>query len=347
MIALRQSPTLVFLAALLATPAGTQQVPVITHSHPDRVSERGFSNLVGVKELRDGQVIIVDGLEKLVLLLDPGLANGRPIGRIGSGPQEYQAPSRLFSLVGDSSAVRDQRNRRLLVLGPDGEPTGVLPYLSVAGAGLLVASDREGRLYSSWRGTVLRWSPPSPVLDTVASFPTPNARPAGYVYDPKYENPFPPLPQWAVAPSGTIAVVHPDPYRVEMFGADGIGREGPVIPIDPVEVTEEHKEQWRERMTRPGFGLLFEPTSWPRHLPPFLRDAAIYTPDGRLWIQRTTPWGDPPTFDVFDPAGRLVERVKLPPGRRLIGFGKGTAYSVVRDDLDLEYIELYILSTRR
>ena len=86
-----------------------------------------------------------------------------------------------------------------------------------------------------------------------------------------------------------------------------------------------------------------EPTDWPEELPPFLRDAAMFATDGRLWVQRTTPADQPPTFDVFDSEGQRVEQVTLPHGRRLIGFGNGTVYAVSRDELDLEYLERYRL----
>jgi hypothetical protein len=65
-----------------------------------------------------------------------------------------------------------------------------------------------------------------------------------------------------------------------------------------------------------------------------------------LWVRRTVPAGDPVYFDVIDRNGDVVERVRLPAGRRLIGFGADHVYTVFRDDLDLEYLERYRLSNR-
>ena len=156
--------------------------------------------------------------------------------------------------------------------------------------------------------------------------------------------------------------MHPDPYRIETVGIDGTRLEGPEIPVDRIKVTEAHKEQWRERASRPslavtrplgGGGLptyeilappLVEPRGWPEHLPPFLRGAATFAPDGRLWVQRSTTADAPPTFDVFDKDCQRVEQMTLPLGRRLLGFGRGTVYAVVRDELDLEYLERYSLA---
>ena len=41
-------------------------------------------------------MILVDEIERLILLLDARLAEGKPIGREGAGPGEYVVPSSLF-----------------------------------------------------------------------------------------------------------------------------------------------------------------------------------------------------------------------------------------------------------
>lgn len=86
-----------------------------------------------------------------------------------------------------------------------------------------------------------------------------------------------------------------------------------------------------------------EPPSWPKHLPPFLSDARVeFAPDGTLWLERSlaSP-DDAPTYDLIDRVGRVSARVRLPPGRRLLGFGRGSVYVVRRDEFDLEYLERY------
>ena len=356
-------------AALVVSPAESQEPPTTSLSQPDRVSERGFTELVGVKELRDGRVILLDKTEARIVLLGRDLDGVRVIGRTGSGPKEYSTPSQLLPLVGDSSAVRDLGNARLLLLGPDAEPFGVLNWNEIPGRPLSVfGGDNRGRIYLSRGGgdrrILMRWAPPSPVLDTITSFSPPgDPGSMGTAILPTSGgfNPFAPTRAFTVGPGGTVAVVYPEPYRVELITAEGIRREGPTIPFDPVEVTEEHKEEYLESRSRPrrsGVGVvrgsntpvrtsgripLPEPT-WPKLLPPFLSQyAAMFATDGRLWVRRTTPAGDPPLFDVFDSNGVRVQQVTLPVGRRLLGFGNGTVYAVVRDELDLEHLERYSL----
>ena len=235
--------------ALLAAPLKPQEPPLTHLTQPDRISQRGFTKLMGIKELRDGRVILVDEIERLILLLDSELAEGTTVGREGAGPREYRVPSSLFSLAGDSSAVLDTPNGRLLVLTPDGEPGGLLNR--VPRLGTLKGSDGQGRLYSVWKGVIRRWSPPSRVLDTLAVLPpSEQTKLSGSMGGMSFSlpgdlNPFPPEVQWAVATDGRLAIVYPDPYRVEMIGGDGARLKGPEIPVDRVEVTERHKERWR------------------------------------------------------------------------------------------------------
>jgi hypothetical protein len=63
--------------------------------------------------------------------------------------------------------------------------------------------------------------------------------------------------------------------------------------------------------------------------------------DGKLWIQRTVEAGSPTVFDVVDRTGQRIEQIQLPPNRRLVGFGAHTVYLVVKDEVDLEYLERY------
>jgi hypothetical protein len=64
-------------------------------------------------------------------------------------------------------------------------------------------------------------------------------------------------------------------------------------------------------------------------------------PNGEIWVQRHVSASDLPTFDVFSPTGRLTQRVTLPKGNRLVGFGNGTIYTVRIDEDDLQYLQRF------
>jgi hypothetical protein len=60
---------------------------------------------------------------------------------------------------------------------------------------------------------------------------------------------------------------------------------------------------------------------------PFDPDDVAVSLDGRVWVARTGPLGETTrTFDVFDHAGRRVDRLALPAEGRLVGFGSGAIY---------------------
>jgi hypothetical protein len=65
----------------------------------------------------------------------------------------------------------------------------------------------------------------------------------------------------------------------------------------------------------------------------------LVAPDGRVWIPRTRAAGDDvQTYDVFDSAGRVAERVRLAPRSHIVGFSAKWIYVARVDADDLEYL---------
>jgi hypothetical protein len=75
-------------------------------------------------------------------------------------------------------------------------------------------------------------------------------------------------------------------------------------------------------------------------VPPFRASAFVaFAPDGKLWIQRTTFGREGARYDLIGPDGALVDRVRLPEGHRVVGFGRNAMYVVRRDSDDLEFLQ--------
>jgi hypothetical protein len=76
------------------------------------------------------------------------------------------------------------------------------------------------------------------------------------------------------------------------------------------------------------------PSELPDYKPPFFAGAVRADLDGNMWI-RTIPtrkMGDGLVYDVINREGKLVDRVQVPGGRTIIGFGRdGSVYLVNRD----------------
>lgn len=367
-------------------PLPAQTVPTRTLSRPEARLEQEWSRVVAIRELSDRRVIVLDDIENTIMLVNSGFTSSRPVGREGQGPGEFFNPTALLALGGDSTGVYDNSNRSLKVILPSGEPgalvyptggapcgapgdtTGrafVTPQVDAAGRFYTLAANLrrlpDGTMEQTDAAAIERWGRGCG-RDTMGYIPRridPTARilPGGAMIARPAANPtpFPTYVQWISSPDGRVAIVHPEPYRVDIAESNGTVRQGTPISFRPVGVSDAHRTWYRDlrgqlrpaiQFTRDGAvsrRLLpsreQEPEAWPRTLPPFLTNALSMGLDGRLWVLRTTEDLYQPEFDVFDTQGRLVERVVLPRRTRLVGHGRDVVYIVRIDEDDLEYLE--------
>lgn len=70
----------------------------------------------------------------------------------------------------------------------------------------------------------------------------------------------------------------------------------------------------------------------PDYLPAFSAGAVRADAEGNVWIRTSTVFKGVHVYDVVDSGGHLIDRVQLPAGRTIAGFGKeGVVYLAVRD----------------
>ena len=155
---------------------------------------------------------------------------------------------------------------------------------------------------------------------------------------------------WAVLPSGGVAVARVRDYHIDWYPAAGNRASGSPVRYDPVAVTETEKEAWRADLKsrlvpRSAGGVQMQPPDpeWPVTMPPFVWGQMIARPNGEVWVLRSHKASDNHVYDVFTAPGTLTARVALPAKTRLVGFGNGTAYLVRLDDDDLEHLQRYRL----
>jgi hypothetical protein len=367
---------------VLALPLGAQSPRKL--GAPTAALEHEFSTIAGVRELKDGRIVLLDARESAIHLIDLATKTARKVGAVGDGPGEYRLPLSLFALPGDSTAINDMaRFRQMLVVTPSGTTAG---FVSTVDSALgrqtfsVKATDAAGRFYEMTHvgpfdsSSIVRWDRGRARRDTVARIwgrivtPIPTRvvgnAPAGTEMRARAApRPFFTMSQWAVTPDGRVAIVTPEPYRVNYVQPNGARIQGPVINTTPITVTNAEKEAYRAERTRPVASLSMnrngetstsyvkpryeEPDGWPEFLPVFQPDAVSFASDGMLWVKRSTRTGAPPLYDVFDPAAKRAYQLELPAKRKVVGFGNGVVYLARVDDDDLHYLERYALPTTR
>ena len=367
--------------ALVATLA-QQGAPPRKLGAPTATYDEEFTGIDGVRELKDGRVVVLDAKDKAIHVIDLKAKTGKKIGREGDGPGEFRLVQELFSAPGDTLAVSDiGRFGKLLVITPAGEVDGLMSMIdsSLSTRNFNpMASDAAGRLYTLYTANpftdstaIVRWDRTSGRRDTVAKLmmtpvsplyrgpPEVRTMPGGaYAYRPGPPMPFSTSNQWAISGDGRVAIVEAEPYRVALINANGVRVQGPPVKFTPVQVTDAEKAEYKAQATQPvavvGFARgerttgfqkppYTEPPEWPPTLQAFGRKAPTFAPDGLLWVKRNTKAGAPPLYDVFDRAGKLAFQLELPPKTKVVGFGRGSVYLARVDDDDLHFLQRYKL----
>lgn len=355
--------------AIVGASLAGQQPAVVRLTQPDLEHAESFTRVSGLRELSDGRVVVVDASAREIRISDMKAGTSQRIGRVGSGPGEYQFPAGVFALGSDSSAITELHNDVVHVLSPKGilvrSFSARLP--GALGRTPRVLFDTSGRIYAEAppvRGpaatapvALWRWDTTSPKADTVA-YLSPRVTPAGMVLRrPVRTRAFQVIEEWVVAADGWLAIASAAPFRLTFVEGDGTRHVGPEIPYERVPVTDRHKKEWIEEHSRPQVvaartrsgGTSYEmrkpppPTAveWPDYLPPFLNGAVWSAPNGAVWVHRTT--ASESQYDVVDRTGRVTQQVVLREGARVVGFGRAAVYVVRVDDDGLEFLQRYAL----
>lgn len=269
-------------AILMATTAGAQQQPPIRHLPPITAkSVVEWSNIIGVRALPGGRVLVNDIVGRKVVLLDSSLAEVTVVA--DTTPATSTAYSgRIASIIpfrGDSTLFVDPQSMSMMVVDPNGTMTRVmaLPRAEDAAAlaGLFGANaglDAHGRLVYRAPFRFIRSGPPPTNASGLPMMPTPpesamivrvdlatrKLDTIGTIRIPKVNiqvsqddkgnmritsevNPLPVVDEWAVLTDGSVAFVRGQDYHVDFVGSDGAKRSAPKIPFDWQRLTDEDK----------------------------------------------------------------------------------------------------------
>jgi len=242
---------------------------------PTAVLSHDFAHIAGMRELRDGRILISDDRDRAVVIADLAGETVRRVGREGAGPAEYARPGTLLAIANGGTLLLDPGNARFLEFGPTGQiiravsPTSrgrPQHLLALSAAWDARGTDKAGRIYfeqlpgplrpgETRLVPIVRWDHLTGALDTVATYPldesmlslVPELHGKDAVIRPRA---WPPRAQWAVAGDGRIALAQPSPYRLSWI-AGRQRTDGPSVPYVPLRITAADRAAFLDEVRDP------------------------------------------------------------------------------------------------
>ncbi len=321
-----------------------------------------FFQIIDVALLAGGEVIVVDGGSAEVRRYDAAGRHLWSTGGRGEGPGEFRSPGYLGRREDGAFLIWDRALSRVSTIGQNGDRLGTERRSGPDGSPLvafdlfddgywLVAFPVVRRVTepgTAWTDSV-RLGRYDPVLEEGVRLTTVTGQRWLWTGQSMLPVPFTPRPL-RVAVGDRLAVASgPDP-QVSVHDADGSlaaryrlarARE-PVSDSDVGRVIESFVEigqgpeavwrQWRDEMEVPA------------HEPAF--DRLLADGDDNLWAQRFTAdllTREPPSWDVFSPAGAWLGVVATPGSMVVTAIRDGLVAGVYRDELGVEYVSVHRL----
>ncbi len=352
------------LLVLCASGSVLAQTSVRTLKPASATLDREFSAIGSMRELADGQVLVTDEGENLLLVVHMTRGTATAVSTVGGGPGEYRKVGLLVPMPGDSTLMPDagSMERWLLLSGARVVATVTAADSAMRVAGVrVVGADVTGNVLASKHrpgtpsadGTslgevlFLRVARSSGRVDTLARgsgllsklMPSSGAGTTMRRMSllARYSVP----EQALMFPDGWVAVARQSPYRIEWYPpGGGPVRRGPVAPWTAPRITEAEKRAWDARVLArsgrtPQVGAVDVP--WAEVVPPYRNDGLLRLPDGGVLVQKAEWSGSQSReYDLFDRAGIRTAVLRLLRKERILGFGRTSAYVVTSDEDGIE-----------
>jgi hypothetical protein len=241
-----------------------------------------LSLVTTVRELKSGEVVVADPIERKVMVFAPSLQSVRTLGREGGGPGEYRQPDAVWPMPADSTLVVDLGNARLSIVGPTGVYARSIPMAGGAGGGpggvmFPGGVDAQGRVYYQPppgggpggpgalpdSANVMRFDPRGGAAQPVARVKTPDLdrQESGGANERSVRIRAVPLSAsdgWAVAPNGNVAVARSGMYRIDWV-SNGAVSSGPAVAMTRARIGEAEKKEWvQQQMLSGGISMNVE-----------------------------------------------------------------------------------------
>jgi len=277
----------------------------------------------------DERIFILDRKESHIKVFDKNGKYLNKFGRKGQGPGELDGPTMIS--INPKELMVHEIARRLSFFSLEGE---FLRNVSTKETWALQAKvDSMGNVVvtegvmdpENPRYQVKKFDAGMNLLREIVSFPGPNFR--------KGLNPFMPVAYWLIDENDNIVYGYPENYELQIFNPEGKLIKKITKNYDPVEITDEEKEE-ETRDAPPQFKFVFSKYhSAFRRL--FLDD------EGRIFVQTWEKIGDEEIYyhDVFDSEGKYICEIHLK--TRPFVLKKSKLYTVEEDEEGFQFVKRY------
>ena len=353
-------------------------VPEISVGELDGAEEYLFGSISSIAVNDRWDLYVLDEQAQHIRVFDADGGYVETLGGRGEGPGEFGYAEAIALLPDGRLVVRDSRNNRISVFGPDPGQRDQWGFdAGNSGSNYPLHTDVHGRTYlntrdlsrTDWARHIIVIGPDGTHLDTLPEPSSPVGRPmltAEHTAEwgtgsTSAHVPFSPVFQWTVHPSGHFLTGLPSEYRINVPHDDGVLRIERTTT--PAPIHDEERTQARERVV--GSMRNTDP-DWTWNGPPIPEHKPFYQQllagrDGRIWVRLVTeghpvenenqdpenPRSEPVTweeslrYDVFEPDGRYLGVVVPPDGFLRYAnpvFDGDHVWAVTRDELGVERV---------
>lgn len=320
-----------------------------------------FGDIRGVDADEDGTIYVLDTQASEVRAFDRDGNFRATIVRQGGGPGEIRRANGLRRTSDGTLWLQDTQQRVMIGVGRNGEEVGRFPS-PVQSWGYIWEGvrDERGRWWWYEPSTDIPevYPPPDGVhewevrLYQIAHHPESGASDSILLGQMSSRSviatippstlfmavPFEQEVESIVDPAGGFWTVAPDAYRVTRLDEQGNPLVVIEVELDPPPVTDADRATFLARATTPEradvFAEVFElAPAFKRHV-----EGLMVDDEGRLWVRRSVPDGEPPILDLFARDGTWLTTLRLgviPALQMPLRVRNGALLTVTTDSLDV------------
>lgn len=339
----------------------TSERPTVVLGSRDAEGPELFGSIAGALRLKSGVLVVADRKSLDLRFFSSAGKHVRTVGRKGSGPGEFRSIVALRHCAGDSLFVYDGSIFRLSVFSPEGEyvraadiqkwspqgrPNGFWCHSSGAVAfnyRLGTTPKGEGPLRPNVDVTVVT---PNDSVVTLGQFPA-----TEMYFKAPAAGPRPLGKETAIAVGASLVYVGTgDAYEVVRFSRSG-QRVGVIREArKQVSLTTGHVNAYireyiaarDDREDTRGHEQYLRSFEYPKTYPAY-RGLIVDEADN-LWIEEyPVPGMGVRDWHIYSKEGVKIAKVTLPKGFRLLEAGLDYVLGVWRDEVDVDYVQVYAL----